>query len=131
MRNVAPDRPGSAASQKSSSVVNANPTSGSFATTTDHTCQTAKDSSSAGMESHRLRLAIWRPLLAQKPESSGRHSVNTALSERGTAAGLGHALHLGNGGSLARASPTHFALHLPDGHVHPYERTPRRGRRAP
>src|SRR5262249_37426300 len=69
-RRIAPEMPGSAASQNSWSVVNGKPTEGSLATTTDHTCQTAKESSSAGIEHHRLRRAILRPLVSQKVVSS-------------------------------------------------------------
>jgi len=75
MRKVAPDRPGRAASQKSWSVVNVKPAAGSLATTTDHTIHTAKDSSSDGIDIHKLRLAIARPLAFQKSASSGRQSV--------------------------------------------------------
>src|SRR6266498_187496 len=46
---ISPELPGSAASQNSSAVVNLKPTEGSFATTTDQTCQTANDSSNAGI----------------------------------------------------------------------------------
>ena len=45
MRSVAPESPGSAASQKSWSVVKLKPIAGSRATTTLHTIQTAKDKS--------------------------------------------------------------------------------------
>ena len=45
MRKVAPDRPGSAASQNSWPVVNSKPIAGSRATTTDHTIHTANESS--------------------------------------------------------------------------------------
>jgi hypothetical protein len=58
MRKVAPESPGSAASQKSWSVVNWKPTSGSRTTTTLHTIQTAKESRSAGIEIQRFRLAM-------------------------------------------------------------------------
>ena len=61
MRSVAPDSPGSAASQNSWSVVKVKPIAGSLATTTDQTIQTANESSSAGIEIQRLRRAIARP----------------------------------------------------------------------
>ena len=62
MRSVAPDRPGSAASQNNWSVEYLKPTSGSFATTTDQTCQMAKDKNSAGIDSHRFFRAMARPV---------------------------------------------------------------------
>jgi hypothetical protein len=75
MRSVAPDSPGKAASQNSSSVVNLKPTAGSLATTTDHTIHTAKESSNAGIEIQRLRRAIARPVSLQNTGSSGRQSL--------------------------------------------------------
>ena len=74
MRSVAPDRPGMAASQNNWSVVNLKPTAGSLATTTDHTIHTAKASSRAGIDIHRLRRAMARPLSCQNVGSSGRQS---------------------------------------------------------
>ena len=68
MRSVAPESPGSAASQKSWLVVNVNPTSGSFTTTTLQTIQTAKARSSAGMEIQRLR---WRWRAPRQPRRPG------------------------------------------------------------
>ena len=77
MRSVAPDRPGMAASQNSWSVRELKPTAGSLATTTDQTIQTAKASSSAGIEIQRLRRAIARPFSSQKAWSSGFQSFST------------------------------------------------------
>ena len=77
MRSVAPERPGRAASQKSWSVVKANPTSGRRTTTTLHTIQTAKESSSAGMEIQRFRWAMARPSDVQKPLSSTSQRSST------------------------------------------------------
>ena len=77
MRSVAPERPGSAASQKSWSVVKVKPTSGSRTTTTLQTIQTAKESSRAGMEIQRLRLATARPSAAQKALSSTSQRSST------------------------------------------------------
>ena len=77
MRSVAPERPGSAASQKSWSVVNLNPTSGSRTTTTLQTIQTAKERSRAGMEIQRLRLATARPSEVQKALSSTSQRSST------------------------------------------------------
>src|SRR5512141_1711315 len=71
MRSVAPHSAGSAASQKSWLVLNLNPMLGRFTTTTLHTIQTAKESSSAGIEIHRLMLAIALPSLTQNALSSG------------------------------------------------------------
>src|ERR1051325_7512460 len=78
MRKTAPEMPGSAASQNSSSVVKRKPTEGNLATTTDHTCQTANDSNKAGMETQRVRRAIALPVVSQNLLSSGRQSVSTA-----------------------------------------------------
>ena len=75
MRSVAPDRPGSAASQNSWSVVKANPIAGSRATTTLHTIHTANESSRQYVEIHRLRRAIGRPAVCQNSGSSGRQSA--------------------------------------------------------
>ena len=50
---------------------------GRRAMTTDQTIQSAKARTSAGIDSHRLRRAIRRPLLAQKLASSGRQSSIT------------------------------------------------------
>jgi hypothetical protein len=54
------------------------PIAGRLTTTTDHTIQTAKASSSAGIEIQRLRAAIRRPVRSQKLPSSGAHSASTA-----------------------------------------------------
>ena len=80
--------PGNAASQNSSAVVNLKPTVGSFATTTDQTCQIAKDSSSAGIESQRLRRAMARPVVSQKVLSSGLQSLSTAPDSAPICSGL-------------------------------------------
>ena len=74
MRSVAPESPGSAASQNSCSVVNLKPTLGSLAITTLHTIQTAKASSRLGMEIQRLRVAMALPFVRQNSVSSGRQS---------------------------------------------------------
>ena len=77
MRSVAPERPGSAASQKRWSTVKSKPMAGMRATTTDHTIQTEKASRSAGIEIQRLRVAMARPELSQNEASSGRQSCRT------------------------------------------------------
>src|SRR5690606_15657376 len=74
MRRVAPDSPGSAASQNSWSVVKVKPMLFRRTVTALHTIHTAKASSSAGMEIHRLRVAMRLPVSAQKAASSGRQS---------------------------------------------------------
>ena len=71
MRSVAPHSAGSAASQKSWLVEKRKPAAGRWTTTTDHSIHTAKASVSAGIDSHRLRVATLRPLRSQKPRSSG------------------------------------------------------------
>ena len=81
-RNTAPESPGSAASQKSWLVVNLNPMCGSSTTTTLHTTQTAKASSSGGIDSQRLRLAMRLPVVIQKPSSSGLQSASTCRRRR-------------------------------------------------
>ena len=77
MRNVAPDSPGSAASQNSWLGVKSKPISGSLATTTDHTIQTEKANSRQAIEIHRLRVAIRRPVFSQNSGSSGFQSART------------------------------------------------------
>ena len=81
-RKSAPDRPGSAASQNNWFGVNWKPTLGSLTTITLHTTQTAKASSRAGMDSHRLRLAMRRPVCCQKLSSSGRQSISKCRRRR-------------------------------------------------
>jgi hypothetical protein len=73
MRRVAPDKPGSAVSQNSWLVLYWKPMAGRFTTTTLHTIHTANASASAGMEIHRLRLAVSRPRSRQKAGTSGSH----------------------------------------------------------
>ena len=82
MRSVAPERPGSAASQKSWSVVKGKPISGSLTTTTLQTIQTAKERSSAGMEIQRFRWAMARPSEAQKALSSTSQRSSSAGAHR-------------------------------------------------
>ena len=106
MRSTAPEMPGNAASQNSSAVVNLKPTDGSLATTTDHTCQTANDSSSAGIEIQRLRRAMARPVVSQNVLSSGRQSVSTAPDRAPTCSGLWISSISGSSGSFFSASPT-------------------------
>ena len=124
MRSVAPDSPGIAASQNSWSVVNLKPTAGSLATTTDHTIQTAKASSSAGIEIHRLRRAIARPFSSQncwilRPpvrRARGRRSAPTCFS-------LVDRLHFRELAAACRARRlARLALHAPDREMHPDER---------
>src|SRR3990167_8366046 len=88
MRRVAPDRAGRAASQNSWSVVKAKPISFSLATTIDQTIHTEKASRRLGTEIHRLRVAIFLPVAAQKSGSSGRQSVSTCLGVEAEAIGL-------------------------------------------
>ena len=76
-RNTAPEIPGSAASQNSWLVVNLKPMCGNSTTITLHTTQTANASSSAGIDTSRLRVAMRRPVAAQKASSSGRQSTST------------------------------------------------------
>ena len=128
MRSVAPDRPGSAASQNSWSVVKLKPTAGSLATTTDQTIQTANDSSSAGIEIQRLRRAMARPglvpelrvLRAASPSISMRPSAPIVL--RGSWIGC----ISGSSGSLSSAVPGASRSMLADREVHPDERDRRR-----
>src|SRR5688572_25627563 len=75
MRSVAPEIPGIAVSQNSSPVVNAKPIVGRLITTTLQTIHTMKPSVSAGIEIHRLRRAILRPVCCQNVASSGFQSV--------------------------------------------------------
>src|SRR5512145_935371 len=77
MRNVAPARPGTAASQKRRLASNRKPMAGRFTTTTLQTIQTAKARNSAGMEIQRFRVATDFPSRSQKSLSSGSHTVNT------------------------------------------------------
>ena len=111
MRSVAPDRPGSAASQNNCSVVNLKPTGGSFATTTDHTIQMAKDSSRPGTEIHRLRRAMARPPPSQKALSSGRQScMHRCPPARRRCAGPWIGCISGSSGSVLTATPAASAL---------------------
>ncbi|CEG07061.1 hypothetical protein BN961_00442 [Afipia felis] len=105
MRSTAPEMPGNAASQNSSAVVNLNPTDGSFATTTDQTCQIANDSSNDGIEIHRLRRAMARPFVSQNSRSSGRQSVSTTPASAPMCSGLWISSISGNCGSFRSASP--------------------------
>lgn len=75
MRKVAPDKPGNAVSQNNWLVLYLKPMFGKFTTTTLHTIHTANASSSAGIEIHKLRLAVDLPLLCQKLDSSGSQLV--------------------------------------------------------
>src|SRR5690349_21058831 len=77
MRKVAPDSPGSAASQNSWSVLKLKPMAFKRTITVLQTIHTAKANSSAGMEIHRLRRAVCLPLRPQKAGSSGRQSWMT------------------------------------------------------
>ncbi|MNJ59767.1 hypothetical protein D3C77_554650 [compost metagenome] len=74
---MAPDSEGSAASMNSCSVLKLKPTLFRRTVTVLHTIHTAKASSSAGTEIHRLRVAIFCPTLLQNCASSGRQSVIT------------------------------------------------------
>jgi len=71
MRKVAPDRPGTAASQNSWFVLYLKPIDGRLTTTTLHTIQIANASISAGIEIQRLRLAVGLPRLCQNAGTSG------------------------------------------------------------
>ena len=125
MRSVAPDRPGSEASQKSCSLVKAKPTLGSLATTTDHTIQTAKESSRQGTEIQRLRRAMARPPSAQKSLSSGRQSwIAPVAASAPSWAGPWIGCISGSSGSVAsrHAGLGCCPFHLPDGEVHPDQR---------
>ncbi len=62
---MAPDSPGSAASQNRWPTEKSNPIAGILATTTDHTIQTEKAMSRLGIEIHRLRVAMALPFSAQ------------------------------------------------------------------
>src|SRR5690606_35144699 len=77
MRKVAPDSPGSAASQNSWSVLKAKPMAFRRTITVLHTIHTAKARNSAGIEIHRLRVAMALPTEPQKCGSSGRQSSIT------------------------------------------------------
>ena len=110
MRSVAPDRPGNEASQNSCSLVNAKPTLGSLATTTDHTIQTANESSRQGTEIHRLRRAIARPPPCQKTGSSGRQSLMPpAAASAPCCAGPWIGCISGSSGSLLGSMPSRNA----------------------
>src|SRR5512145_2082732 len=82
MRSVAPESPGAAASQNNSFGVNLKPSSGRFTATTLHSCHTANARNSAGIEIHRLMLAIARPSRCQNSLSSGVQTVRTRPSLR-------------------------------------------------
>ena len=87
-------------------MVNVNPTDGSFATTTDQTCQTANDSSKAGIDIQRFRRAIARPVVTQNVLSSGRQSASTSAHGR-RCSGLVDALHLGKFGQALQRIADH------------------------
>ncbi|MNC66925.1 hypothetical protein D3C81_1782340 [compost metagenome] len=74
---MAPDRPGKAASQNSWSVLKVKPMAFRRTITVLQTIHTAKASSSAGIEIHRLRVAVFLPLRPQNAGSSGRQSCMT------------------------------------------------------
>ena len=96
---------------------------GSFATTTDQTSQTAKDSSSAGIEIQRLRRAMAAPgrlpegLVLRAPVGQDR------AGQRADVLGLVDLLHFGKLGKLLQRFADDAALHLADRQVHPDERT--------
>ncbi len=106
MRSVAPERPGSAASQKSWPVSSRKPTSGSRTTTTLQTIHTENARKSAKIEIHRLRRAIGSPLRAHAAASSGSHTESTCGSsarERSTApAGFGRSTPAGARDQIVR-----------------------------
>src|SRR5690606_4552808 len=76
MRRVAPDRAGSAASQKSWFSVYWKPRLGRLTATTLHICQTAKARNRAGPDMQRLTLAIAPPYTTTKAVSSGVQTVS-------------------------------------------------------
>ena len=123
MRSVAPDSPGSAASQNSWSVVKVKPIAGSLATTTDQTIQTAKESSSAGIEIQQVAPRD-RPArrAAQNSLSSGRQSSIRCGPEHADVLGLVDLLHLGQLGQLLELLAVAALLHRADGEVHPDQR---------
>ena len=101
MRSVAPESPGSAASQNSWSVVKLKPIAGSLATTTDHTIHTANESSSAGIEIQQVAPGdACGPLHSQKSLSSGRQSSMRCGPQRADVLRLVDLLHLGQLGEL-------------------------------
>jgi len=65
MRSVAPDRLGRATSQNSWSVLKLKPIFGRLMVTAENSTQTAKASSSDGMEMTRLRVATRLPVRSQ------------------------------------------------------------------
>ena len=71
MRSVAPDSAGSAVSQNIWFLDSMKPARSRLTTTTLHSIQMLKASISAGMEIHRLRLAMRAPVCCQKPGFSG------------------------------------------------------------
>src|SRR5574343_1357201 len=77
MRMVAPDRPEIAVSVNSSSLVKGKPRLSIWTEMIPHISQMAKPQSSAGIEIHRLRLAMRLPVDSQKASSSGRQSVRS------------------------------------------------------
>src|ERR671916_85907 len=68
---VAPTRPGSATSQKSSFGLKVKPMAGNNAATMLNNCQTENPKNSAKIEKTRLRRATYLPLLSQNALSSG------------------------------------------------------------
>ncbi|MOA14429.1 hypothetical protein D3C78_1345300 [compost metagenome] len=71
---MAPDSPGKAASRNSWSEVKLKPIAFKRTITVLQTIHTAKANSSAGMEIHKLRVAVFLPLRPQNAGSSGRQS---------------------------------------------------------
>ncbi|MCY1446144.1 hypothetical protein D3C76_1279980 [compost metagenome] len=77
MRRVAPEIDGSAASMNSWSLLKAKPTLFRRTVTVLHTIHTEKARSSAGIDIHRLRVAMFLPDAAQNSASSGRQSISS------------------------------------------------------
>ena len=112
MRSVAPERPGSAASQKSWSVVNGKPMAGSRTTTTLQTIQTAKERNSAGMEIQRFRVAMALPgrlprsPVLRVPDGRGRGASRARRRARRARCGRGSRRPPGTAATGSRAAPT-------------------------
>src|SRR4051812_4500130 len=125
MRSDAPDRPGIDASQNNWSLLNLKPTPGSFATTTDQTIHTAKDSSRQGTE-----------ITGFAAQSSGRLSAKTRRPPAANRQGRGLAQAClpapGHESAASRAAPRQRAqrhagsqrraFHRADGEMHPDKR---------
>ncbi len=77
MRSVAPEIDGSAASRNSWSLLKLKPAAFRRTVTVLQIIHTAKASSSAGIEIHRLRAAMRLPVRAQNSGSSGRQSTSS------------------------------------------------------